>query len=630
MLQKLRKYSKSWISGLFMGILSLAFVSWGVGDLLQGHTDTSVVKVGDTAVSQDDFKRDYNNTLKNLSAQQGRTVTPQEAHSQHVGDNLLQQSILDTALNNVAHQLKLTATDEAVTTRIRSMQQFAGLNGVFDRRTFESLISQFGYTEAGFINSVRQDYSQAQLTQAVSADFGMPEGYARALMAYIGEMRAVNYVTVDGSLITSVPAPTDKALQAYVKAHAATYSTPEYRDVTYARLGADNVADQVKVTDEMLKRAYENHKSDYVVPEKREVSRLTFPKQADAEAAYKKIQAGTSFEDIAKERGFKPADIALGEIQAADLDKTESKEVFAAKEGGVTAPTKSTFGFNIYKVTKVIPGKTTPMAEVKDALTADILKQLVRAKLDDYANTYTDAISNGFTFNEAAKKAGMKIEHIAEMDASGLAPDGSKTAAPDDPEFREQVFKAEIGEDGDPLMTKDGVLYIVKVNGMVPPKLKALKDVRDQALAAWTVQKKAELLKAKVGQLVAQANKAGSLDAIAKTVGSKIEKSGALTRQRGSGPIAGDLLETIYTAKPGSAVAGRTVDGKSYVIARVIGVAHPLPPEKSTQYKQIMQALSRGIGQDLTLSFAYDARDKQGVKINQKIFNAAIGLGEGS
>lgn len=630
MLQKLRRYSKSWVSGVFLGILSLAFVSWGVGDILQGHTDTSVVKVGDTPVPQDVFKRDYDNTLKNLSYQSGKTITPEEARAQHIGQDLLKQTILETALDNVSDKLKLTASDAVVTARIRAMQQFAGLNGVFDRRTFDTIISRYGYTEAGFIHMMRKDLTQAQLTQTIASGMGIPAGYAKVLLAYAGELRAVDFVTVSPSLITTVPTPSDAVLEAYVKAHAKTYSTPAYRDVSFARLAAEDISGGLKVTDKQLQNLYDARKSDYVVPEKRTVFRLTFPKKEDAEAAYKKIEAGTSFEDVAKARGFKPADISLGDIQAADLQGDESKDVFSVKEGEVTKPTKSTFGYNIYKVTKIIPGKTTPLSDVKDELTATIMQKLERAKLDDYANAYTDAISNGFTMAESIKKAGMKLQHVAAIDRNGLKPDGTKADAPDDAEFREQIFKAEIGEDGEPLLTKGGVLYIVKVNGVIPPKLKPLSAVKDQALKAWTEEKRAEMLAEKVKSLTAEANKAGSLDTVASATGSKIEKSDALNRRKGFGPIGNDLLGTIFDAKPGAVVSGKANDGKSYVIAKITAVAHPLPEEKSPQFMQAEQAISRAIGQDVVTSFAYAARDKQGVKINQKQFNSTIGLGEGS
>ena len=71
--------------------------------------------------------------------------------------------------------------------------------------------------------------------------------------------------------------------------------------------------------------------------------------------------------------------------------------------------------------------------------------------------------------------------HVRRVDAKGLAPDGTKADVPADPEFLPQVFKAEVGEEGDPFQTKSGNVYVIRVDGVTPPKLKPLDQVRAEA-----------------------------------------------------------------------------------------------------------------------------------------------------
>ena len=52
----------------------------------------------------------------------------------------------------------------------------------------------------------------------------------------------------------------------------------------------------------------------------------------------------------------------------------------------------------------------------------------------------------------------MKFIHVAAIDAQGLAPDGSKVAAVANPELLAAIFKAEIGEDGDPFPTRTAAI----------------------------------------------------------------------------------------------------------------------------------------------------------------------------
>ena len=72
---------------------------------------------------------------------------------------------------------------------------------------------------------------------------------------------------------------------------------------------------------------------------------------------------------------------------------------------------------------------------------------------------------------------------------------------PADPEFLPALFKAEVGEDSDPFATKLGAYFVVHVNGVTPPKLKPLDQVRAQAIAAWTDEQRSSLLANKARQL---------------------------------------------------------------------------------------------------------------------------------
>jgi peptidyl-prolyl cis-trans isomerase D len=215
------------------------------------------------------------------------------------------------------------------------------------------------------------------------------------------------------------------------------------------------------------------------------------------------------------------------------------------------------------------------------------------------------------------------------MDANGLAPDGSKTAAPDDATFRAQAFKAEAGEDGDPFQGKSGSYYVVSVNAVVPPKLKPLDAVRAQALAEWTGKQRAILLKKKAEELTAQANKDKSIDGVAKAIGAKVQASPALTHRTDDATFSSELVNALYAVSPGAAAYGPLGKGEGYIVARVTGIYHPLPPISSPEFRQGVRVISQGVASDVVASFANAARDRQGVKINDKLLATVVG-GEGS
>ena len=630
MLQEMRKYTKSWVANIFLGLLTLSFVSWGAGSWMNWGTDTSVAKVGGTAIDQVEFRRDYSNVLKNAGAGRKKPLTTEEARRLNLGPLVLEQDINNTALSNVARELGLTASDSLVMAEIQRIPAFANpISGQFDRQTFQLAINRYGFSEPGFIQFIRSEMIRGQFSQSAEGGFQLPAGYARALFSFATELRAAEYIIVDAKSIGPVRAPSDAELQAFVKAHPDRYSTPEYRDVTYAWVTPDDVANGITVTDDQIKQAYENHIEQFVIPQKRELQQLQFKTEAEAKAAYAKIKAGMKFEQVAV-TGEKPE--SLGDLVQDDLDPTQGKVVFGLKEGDTSPPLKTpSNGWVLMKVVKVKPGSTKTLDQAKDELRKAIAQDLALSKLTDISNAYTDASSGGLSLPEAAKKAGMHVARIGAMDANGLAPDGTKTSAPDDPEFRKLVFRAEPGEEGDPQALKSGT-YVISVNGSTPPKLKPLDQVRAQASTDWTNEQRAKLLREKAQELAAMANRDHQLDKAAKSIGAAIQESQALRHGTSDDVFSPSLVAALFQASPGQAVFGPKGGSGDWVVARLTGIVHPPLQEDDLAYKASVARISQEAATGITESFTAAARASQGVTYNNKNVQTVIGseTGEGS
>src|SRR5258708_37810457 len=92
------------------------------------------------------------------------------------------------------------------------------------------------YSEDQLLSEVGREMTRGQLTLALEGNFLVPATYAQAIFQYSGEKRAAEYVILSPENAGDVPPPSDALLEAYAKAHAGKYSTPEYRDATYAAI----------------------------------------------------------------------------------------------------------------------------------------------------------------------------------------------------------------------------------------------------------------------------------------------------------------------------------------------------------------------------------------------------------
>ena len=630
MIQWMHTLSKSWMATLLMGGLTLSFVVWGIADVFTGASTAAVATVGGTDIGQQEFQRTYRNFLRIQGQQMGTEITPEMAQKMGLGQVALQQMVSRTALNNEAKKLGLTVSDAVVAGNVRAMAPFRGTLGQFDRRVFVQAINTAGYTEDQFLEEIRQDMTREQLTAAVEGNFVVPPTYAQALFQYINEKRAAEYIVLSPQQAGDVPTPSDAYLAAYIKTHPDRYSTPEYRDADYAAITPADVMGGVTVTDAQLQQAYDAQKSTYVIAEKRDVQQIEFKTQAEAADASARIKAGMTFDELASRRGLKPAQITLGTLAQDELpDAERAKAIFALPLNQVSEPIKTGFGgYALARVTKIAPGTSKTLADVKDELTKTLQTQLAAAKLVDAVNAYTDARSGGAEMKDAAKKAGMKLGHLAGVDITGMGKDGVKADVPADPEFLPAMFRGEVGEDVDPFATKLGGYYTIHVNGQIPPKLKPLDQVRAQALADWTAEQRGTLLAKRAQALAAQAAKDKSLDGIAKELKVPVQHSPALTRQTNDTMFSEAMVAKLFNAPAGGVDFGPQGTSGNYVIARITGISHPALNPRDPGFQGGMMRFSQSVAGDFSIALANAARIRQTVKVNQKLVQSVTGANQ--
>src|SRR5258707_9146835 len=79
MLRGMRKASSNWLGkivmAVVMGVLIVSFGVWGIADIFRGFGQSSLAKVGGTAVLTEQFRPIYKDKLPELVHQFGRPLT---------------------------------------------------------------------------------------------------------------------------------------------------------------------------------------------------------------------------------------------------------------------------------------------------------------------------------------------------------------------------------------------------------------------------------------------------------------------------------------------------------------------------------------------------------------------------
>lgn len=627
MLQQLRAASKSWVASVVIGVLVLAFALWGVADIFRGGGDTVVASVGGTDISANEFDQQMRNQMRALSAQTQNPLTMEQAKAIGLDRNVLDQVISRTALDKEAERLGLIASQKTIVSQIKSNPSFRGTDGAFDPNLLAKALQDNSLTEPGFVALTGKDIAREQLLDSVADGIAAPPGLTRVLFDYANETRTVEYLAITPQDVGPVPQPTEADLVAYHKTHAAQFSSPEYRNIDYVQIGPEQVASEIQISDADLKAQYDAHRADYVKPEQREVQQISFPDKQSADAAAAKIKNAADFVAVAHERGLKDQDLTLGTFAAGGpgLDPKLSTAVFSVPDGGVTPPVQGPFGWVILRTAKVIPGENKSFEQVKDQIKADLVKGRATAKVTDLANAFEDARGSGAQMAQAAAKEGLMVHHVAAVDRQGMTPEKSQAEIPKQPQFLDQVFRTETGEESDLFQTDDGQNFAVRVTGITPPAVKPLDSVREEVKEGWLTEQRNKLLQTRVQQLVADARKTGNLADAGKQVGHAPVASMALKRGESGDVFSMELNLQIFGQPTGAILSGPAGKGNAVIIARVVAVIHPQVDVTSAAYTNFRQAAAQQLGESAVDTLAAATRQSAGVNIHQATLQRVLG-----
>jgi foldase protein PrsA len=142
---------------------------------------------------------------------------------------------------------------------------------------------------------------------------------------------------------------------------------------------------EAEVTDEDIKAYYDTLEGQI------RASHILVADEATAKEVKEKLDAGESFEDLAKEYSTDPGSAQnggdLGWFGEGAMVQEFQDAAFKLKEGEVSAPVKSDYGFHIIKVTETVK----PLEEMKESLKEEVRNQKIQQP-DTIQNALNKAI----------------------------------------------------------------------------------------------------------------------------------------------------------------------------------------------------------------------------------------------
>ena len=144
MLDTLRKGAQGWVAKLLLVLLVAAFGVWGVSGSMFNTADSSVVTIGETTVSPDEYRLAYNRQMAVLGQQLNTQLTSDQAKAFGVPERTFSAVIAGATLDEQARQMNLGLSDERLANLVGSDPTFQDFNGRFDRGNFARVLRSVG------------------------------------------------------------------------------------------------------------------------------------------------------------------------------------------------------------------------------------------------------------------------------------------------------------------------------------------------------------------------------------------------------------------------------------------------------------------------------------------------------
>jgi peptidyl-prolyl cis-trans isomerase D len=377
------------------------------------------------------------------------------------------------------------------------------------------------------------------------------------------------------------------------------------------------LAKDIKIDDAQLRKAYEERANEFGAPEKRTVQMVVVDDEAKAKQIAEAAKA-KGLAEAAKDAGVEP--VTLDNIAKADLPEI-GDAAFALEPGKPSDPIKSALGWHVMAVTGVTPASTKSFEDVRGQLEAELKKEQALDSVFSIANRVEDQLASGAPLEEVAQAQGLALTKVAAVDSTGKAPDG-KDAAPDLPGLKAQLpnaFQLKTGATSNLTEGEGSVFTAVRVDSVIPAAVRPLADVRDQVIADWQQEQRAERAAKKAEEIAArlkQGSEAAAQD-VATQAGASFAMTAPFTRDAQSVQgLPADMVAKLFAAKPNEVVTGNTADAQ--VVARLKEVIPADPKAADADLAPVRASVEQGMENDLVAEFTNALRDKYPVRIHRQ------------
>lgn len=417
-MDKLRDFLKSWPGRILLILCLSPLALLGVESYFGGNVDPNqIAQVGDASIGLSEYQTAVNSRRTELLDQ----VDDASLLNEDVLHEQVLKGLIDrTLLEQQAGKLGMTVSDDTINRLLRQEEIFKGENGEFSNDQFASFLRQRNMTKDQLFAEFRNQLSLDQLNASIVGTAAYPMQAVSQLIDLQLESRNIWLHRFNWQDYVSQVKLSKNDIQVYYDANKESLKSAAMVDLAYLQLSPQTI--QVnEVTTEDLQQQYESYKQSLAVTDERKISQILLTGD-DAKARADKVKArlakGESFAKLAKTESDDPSGETGGDIGLFNPSVFGNDAVAVEKAleglsvGDVSAPVRTSFGYQIFTVTEDNGSKIPSLASMREALTVKAKEYKRQEAYADKVTAINDLAADGFSIADIAQQENVALKRL--------------------------------------------------------------------------------------------------------------------------------------------------------------------------------------------------------------------------
>lgn len=494
MLDVMRRFKKSWLLKLGLGLVAFMFIALipGVGlSPLGGDTGlpTDVLaKVGDYEITLQQFRQIYLRQLQQYRLQSGGDISEDVLRQLGIDRQILQQLIDEYAALTEADRLGLEVGDAEVRERIVALPAFQIDGRFIGEQEYRLLLQQQSppISTEQFEDDIRKSIRLERLQTAVTGWVSVSDSEVGDEHRRRNERVKVDVVAFRADDYRDEVEASDEDITLLYEQESMSYQIPEKRKLRFLLVDESVIFDAVTPTADEVEGYYSANLNRYQTPGQVRASHilLRIGDQDEAEVLARatelamQARGGTDFAELARVHSEDETNAEeggdLGLFGRGRMVPEFEAAAFALAPDEISEPIKSTFGYHVIKVTEKQEETIQTLDDVRTSV-ENILKQ---ERASARARALAQAIAAEVTTPEELEQAAAARGY--ELQESGFAAPGEPILGLGFAQgVSTRAFQMAVGEVEGPIGTPSGPAFVTVVDTQ-DPYVPPLDEVRDQ------------------------------------------------------------------------------------------------------------------------------------------------------